>query len=61
MRLFVAVQLSEELKKRNIPVSIETEIEASCDEVQLIISLLRLYHFHLKLIYYLLYNHDIKI
>ena len=31
-----------ELRKRNIPVSIETEIEAACDEVQLIISLLRL-------------------
>lgn len=35
-------KIIEELKKRNIPVSIETEIEASCDEVQLIISLLRL-------------------
>ena len=32
----------DELRKRNIPVSIETEIETSCDEVQLIISLLRL-------------------
>lgn len=35
-------KIIEELKKRNIPVSIETEIEASCDEVQLIIALLRL-------------------
>ena len=34
--------LIKELKKRNIPVSIETDIDSSCDEVQLIISLLRL-------------------
>ena len=35
-------KIIEELRKRNIPVSIETEIETSCDEVQLIIALLRL-------------------
>lgn len=35
-------EIIAELRKRNIPVSIETEIEAACDEVQLIISLLRL-------------------
>ena len=32
----------KELNNRNIPVSIETGIDAACDEVQLIISLLRL-------------------
>ena len=32
----------DELNNRNIPVSIETGIDAACDEVQLIISLLRL-------------------
>ena len=35
-------KIIDELRKRNIPVSIETEIEPSCDEVQLIIALLRL-------------------
>lgn len=35
-------KIINELRKRNIPVSIETEIEPSCDEVQLIIALLRL-------------------
>ena len=32
----------EELNKRKIPVSIETGIDAACDEVQLLVSLLRL-------------------
>ena len=35
-------KIIDELRKRNIPVSIETEIEPSCDEVQLIIALLQL-------------------
>lgn len=36
------VDIIKELNNRNIPVSIETGIDAACDEVQLIISLLRL-------------------